>query len=70
LLDQKPSSEQTNISEAYAYFSGKVAALAKEDGRVEEFFKIVANGVMLVVVTLGAGENPFAIFKSLKRRPI
>lgn len=37
LLDQKPSSEKTNISEAYAYFSGKVAELANEDGRVEEF---------------------------------
>jgi hypothetical protein len=65
LLDRKPSSEKTNISEAYAYFTGKLTEAGVESGRVEEVFKTVSNGVMLVVITLDAGENPFAIFKSL-----
>jgi len=64
LLDRKPVSEKTNITEAYRFFAGKLTDVGK-NGRLEDLFKLVSNGVMLVVITLDAGENPFAIFKSL-----
>lgn len=67
------SSEQdTDIGEAYQYFSTRISNLVDEGGEeiLDTFKSIIMQQLPLALITADESENPYAIFETLNERGV